>query len=149
MQQNFKTAKDVSEHLLELTGGALMAGDFELFLTCFQLPYRLETFEGNRVLNTSEDLRVVFDAVRAHYNKCGVTQMFRHCVEARFRDPATIAATHETRLISGTVITQEPFAVYSILEHTGEKWVITSSSYAIGDREDHNSALLGAGTSAD
>ena len=143
MQQNFKTAKEVSEHLLEVTGTAFMSGDFELFLSCFHLPYELETFEGHRTIKDVNDLKEVYLAVRAHYARNGVSQMYRHCVEARFRDSDTVIATHETRLLSGNVITQAPFAVYSELRFTGGKWVIVSSSYAIGDRDDHNKALLG------
>ncbi|WP_298844831.1 hypothetical protein [uncultured Roseobacter sp.] len=120
-----------------------MSDDFELLRSCFQLPYELETFEGRRIIRDTADLKDVYSAVRAHYARNGVSQMYRHCVEARFRDQTTVVATHETRLVSGNVITQAPFAVYSELRFTGEKWVIVSSSYAIGDRDDHNQALLG------
>ncbi|WP_227271729.1 hypothetical protein [Roseobacter weihaiensis] len=106
----------------------------------------METFDGHRTINTVEELRQVFQAVLAHYDRCGVTDMARHCVEARFKDANTVAATHETRLISRNVITQAPFAVFSILKFNGECWQVSHSSYAIGDRADHNSALLSAGT---
>ena len=143
--QPFETAREVSEHLLERTGQAMISGDKNAFLSCFSLPQEIQTFEGSRLITTEADLLQVFRAVRTHYEKIGITEMVRHCVEAAFSDPHTVIATHETRLVRGNVITQKPFPVLSVLRFDQSGWRIASSSYAIEDRNDHNAALMSAG----
>ena len=142
MKQPFKTAREVSEYLLMRTGRAMKEGDFEAFQACFQFPVEIQTFQGQSVISGVSELNAVFDAVRTHYAKTGVTEIVRHCIEAEFTDPHRVIATHETRLVSRNVITQEPYPVLSVLYYDGEDWYVTSSSYAIEDREDHNAALL-------
>jgi hypothetical protein len=145
MQQPFKTAREVCEYMLMRTGRAMKAGDFDAFRSCFTLPQVIETFEGSRIINDTAQLKTVFDAVRTHYIKNGVTEIVRHCVEAEFVGVDRVLATHETRLVSGNVITQKPFPVMSVLKFDGTDWYIASSSYAIEDRSDHNAALMSAG----
>ncbi len=145
MNQPFNTAREVSEHLLEKTGQAILSDNAENFLTCFCLPNEIQTFDGRRLIKTAEELRQVFLAVTKHYATIGVTDMVRHCVEASFTDPHTVVAMHETRLITGNVITRNPFPALSVLKYNGSKWQIASSSYAIEDQREHNAALMSAG----
>ena len=146
MDQPFETAREVSENLLEKTGVTMLANDFDAFRKHLLLPQFVYTFEGQRYIKDTDDLRIVFNAVHAHRRKFGVTQIVRHCVEAEFRDSRTVAATHETRLINGHLTTQAPYAVFSVLKYNGTDWQVASSSYAIADRPEHNAALLFTGT---
>lgn len=145
MMHHFKTAREVSEHLLHKTGQALMSGDVDAFIPYFSLPQEIQTFDGQCVLISPEDIRCTFHAVRAHFLRIGVTDMARHCVEASFSDSETVLATHETRLLSGNVIAQKPFPVLSVLKFNGSLWQVASASYAIEDRTDHNAALMVVG----
>ena len=146
MIQPFKNAREVSEHLLERTGHALLSHDIDSLIACFCIPTEIQTFEGRRLIKTTDELRKVFLAVTKHYATTGVTDMVRHCVEASFTDPHTVVAMHETRLITGNIITRNPFPALSVLKFNGQLWQIASSSYAIEeDQRDHNAALMCAG----
>lgn len=145
MNTQFDTARSVSEHLLEKTGAALMTRDFENFEPYFLLPQQIATFDGERYIETRDELLCLFDAVCTYLEKSGVTQMVRHCVEARFQDKTTVIATHESRFVNRDVITQQPFPVLSVLKYNGSNWQVANSSYAIADRADHNAALMSAG----
>lgn len=120
----------IADTLLQKTGTGLLTGDFELFSDCFQLPKEFETFEGRVVISTREQLRKMFETVRSHYHSVGLTDMVRHIVQAEYLDPETISSTHESRLLQGTMLLQEPYPVYSILKLTEDGWKITQSSYA-------------------
>ena len=145
MTQPFATARDVSEHLLDMTGRAIMGGDLGLFMSCFRLPTEVETFEGKRRIRTARQLEQMFHAVTTHYQRIGVTDMVRHCVEASFSDPKTVVAMHDTRLMSGNILIHRPFSTLSVLRFDGIRWQIASSSHAIDDERDHTAALLAAG----
>ncbi|MEO0401153.1 MAG: hypothetical protein AAF214_02145 [Pseudomonadota bacterium] len=142
MQSTHETADDVAEYLLERTGNALLAGNFDEFSDCFRLPYELETLEGFRTLATPGDMQTTFDAVRGHLVQKQVTLMARHCVSASYRSINEVASTHETRLISRGVLIQQPYPTFSILRRCDDgQWRITSSSYVIVDSEPLNQAL--------
>jgi len=93
------------------------------------------------VISELSGLKVVFDAVRTHFARTGVPEIVRLCVEAEFTDPHHVIP-HETRLVNRNVITQDLCPMLSALHYDDEDWFVTSSSYAIADREDHNAALL-------
>ena len=145
MEIPIKTARDVTEYLLRRTEAAFHSGDFDEFKDSLTLPYHLETFKGRRTLNTTEKLRDLFDAVRAHHRRTGVTDMDRYVLEASFQDDKTIVATFETRLLNGTVLTQKPYPVLSVMKFDGGAWRAHSMTFAIDDNEDHNAALMGEG----
>lgn len=134
----FASAKDVSEHLLERTGAALMSGDFAAFSACFRLPQTVQSFDGQRVLENEADLQSVFDGVRAHYAERGVTVLHRTCVAAEFKDADTVHATHDTMVIARTQLAQQPFPVFSILRRCDGLWKITHSEYAIVGAPGHS-----------
>ncbi|GIT89162.1 MULTISPECIES: hypothetical protein [Roseobacter] len=146
MQQPFATAREVSEFLLERTGTALLRDNFDVFSSCISLPLKIETFAGQRLITSPEETYQVFRAVRSYHRRTGVTDIVRHCVEAAFKDPHTVTATHETRLLGGDIMTQDPYPGFSVLKFDGKAWRIASMSYAIEDRDDHNAALMSAGT---
>ena len=145
MQQSFEAALEISEYLLEKTGDALLQNDVEEFVKHFTIPNEIQTFEGRRIVKTRADMHSIFRAVRAYYLKTGVTDMVRHCVEASFTSETTVVAMHETRLITGNIITRTPFPTLSVLRFNGTCWQIASSSYAIDDEKEHAAALLSAG----
>ena len=140
---DLKTAADVSNYLLDITGRAMMSGDFETFRSCFHLPQKLETFDGTRERRTPDELRQTFEPVRIHYRRQGVTQLVRDCVSAEFKGDDEVHATHQAFLLAGTELRQQPFPGFSILKRVDGDWKITFSQYAITDTPDHNRALSG------
>ena len=141
-------ARAVSRHLLEVTGRGLMSGDFALFAPCFLLPQDIATYEGSRTVTTHEELRAVFDGVRAHFRTQGVTDMVRECVAAEFQGPDTIQATHQSWLLSGGRLVQPSYPAFSILRRVQGIWKVAFSQYAIADAPGHVAALTGAPSGA-
>lgn len=138
------SAKDVSDDLLERTGAGLMTGDFSSFVSCFNVPCFVETFEGKRFLNSKCDIRTVFDNVRNYYKAQGVTDLVRECISAEYKALDTIYNTHITRLLKhNDVLFRRPFPVFSILRKFEDGWKVTYSQYAIDDAPKHNKALSG------
>ena len=132
---------EISNELLATTGEALVGGDFDSFSACFELPQDLETFEGQRRLETRDDLRALFTSIQAFFRSLGVTLLERHCVEAKYRDPETIAATHQSRLMAGSVLLRAPYPAFSILKRRDGVWRVAFSQYAISDAPEHLQAF--------
>lgn len=148
-KQDRPDPRDVSEALLEKTGAALMSGDFETFQACFILPQEMETFEGLQRIETTAQLRKIYDAVRRYHARLAVTYMARNCLEAEYRDDDTVEATHETRLLSGQRLIQRPFPVFSVLKRVDGVWHVASTKYAIVDAPELSQALKGGSTCQD
>ena len=146
MQHKFTTAKDLSNAVLERLGHAFTSEDFDLFKSCVVLPLTVETFDGTRVIDSDTALQALYCAIQLHHRNTGVTDMVCHCIESEFKDPNTVVSTFETRLLNGTTMTQNPFPVFSVLTRSGGNWKLSSMTYAICDRPDHNFLLLSAGT---
>jgi len=141
-RDDFKSAKDVSEYLLKVTGDAMMAGDFDRFAQHFHLPQTVTTFDSQSLLQTRQDVRQIFDNVRAHYRKIGVRELVRYCVAAEFKGPDKIEATHISHLMNGTRQLAEPSAGFSLLHRIEGRWMVKGSQYAIADSIGHGRALI-------
>jgi hypothetical protein len=137
------TAEDVSNHLLAVTGRAIMTGDERLFVDCFLLPQDIETYEGRRRIETVEVLAATFRRVTQHFQLSGVTDLVRHCTQARYAAPDQVEAIHVARLMSGVRLLRAPYYCLSILQLTPAGWKIAHSQYAIPDAPAHMRALLG------
>lgn len=142
MEGEDDTAIKIADRLLQASGRALITGNVAAFVPLFVLPHKIETFDGISELISTEDVSATFRRVRSHMIRSGVTDMVRHVVAARFENNDVIASTHETRLVSGDTLVQEPFRVFSILWRVGDEWKLASSQYAIADCEDYNHALM-------
>ncbi len=145
VSQPGKTAREIAEDLLDRSGRGLTEGDFDLFERCFALPNEMETFEGRRVIETREEMRAVFDDVRAYYDRIGRTRVDRFIVDAEFRNSTCIVSTHQSHVYAGEDLAQQPFDVLSVIELQDGVWRIRHSEYAITDSKDHSNALVGAG----
>lgn len=137
-----RTATDIAELLLDLTGRGLDTGDFELFLSAFALPYRHDTWDGTVDLTDADDMRVVYDQVRAYLEQAGATHVVRCCIAAEFKSPVKILSTHEAHIFAGTTRIRPPYPVMSELELRNGAWKIRSSTYAVSDDAAHKAALL-------
>lgn len=126
-------ARDISNALLSRSGQALKSGDFEQFASCFAFPHEIETFAGSNLLETEEDLHQLFNAVRHKHVAMSVTDMVRHCISAEFHDDETVKATHETRLMNGRFLVQDPYPCFSVIRFLDGAWRVASSCYAIPD----------------
>lgn len=136
-------ARAVIEHMLERTAHAMLTGDLDLALACFDIPYTVETFAGEKHYETVAEFREQFFEVVGYYRANGVTQLDRRCVLAEFQGPDTISTLFETRIIQfGTMRLREIFPTYSLVRRRQTGWRVTEARYAIDDSDAHNRALV-------
>ena len=133
-QVNGQTAKEISEMLLELTGDALLSGNFETLAACFHLPHTIETPDHKRVLHSRRDLQTVFDSVTDDYRRKRITKLVRICEVAEFKSETRVEATHITHMMSGDQRVGDPFPNFSVLEFIDGRWQVTASQYAVDNQ---------------
>lgn len=144
MTADLKTAKEVSEHLLRLTGDALMSRNFEAFARCFHLPQTMNTMGRRIVAETRCDLRRAFESNCDHLAGLGVTELRRECVAAIFHGENRVEATHMACLLKDGQELVPAYPVFSVLEKRADHWVIMSSEYALDDQSGGAKALHAA-----
>lgn len=134
--------KAISQDLLDRSGRAYLSGDFDAFADCFALPHTVSTFESVRVIPDTAALLDVFHAMRRFFESRQVTDIVRPCILADFTDPDTIRATHETRLLAGSMLVQRPSVALSTIKRFGESWRVVDGQYAIPDSTAQVAALM-------
>lgn len=138
-------ATEVASNLLEATGSAMQGGDFDGFARCFHLPTTLATIDGLRHLETSDQIKLTFDQIRAHYSEIGLEHLDRWIAAALFDGPNLIRSCHVTRFIddNGQVL-KAPVAALARLERIdGGDWRISGTQYTVHRDSDYGRALLG------
>ena len=124
-------ASDIAEAILEITGEALMSGNFEAFASVFHVPQVMSTMAGSINMESIDDMRRAFDNSRAHFEAIGVTEMVRNCVAAEYKTPTRIESTHVCNLLHNGKRLNEPYPVFSVLEKVDGAWKVTGSEYAL------------------
>jgi len=135
--------KDIHQDLLDRSGEALMTGDFELMKGCFALPQGFSTFDGERVVETHEQLEAVFHDVRDEYARKGVTRLIRTVIAAKRVSAHQIQATHMAHLFAGNTRITKPYPVFAVCQWTGSEWRVASSDYAVEPGTNHSRVLSG------
>jgi hypothetical protein len=129
--EEYRTAKEISEDLLEKTGIALLAGDFDTFFECFHLPHFIASEKDKMVIENRDQFHDIFCRVTEDYMRKRVTDLIRVCDVAEFRTKTRIEAAHTTHMMCKSQRIAEPFPCYSILEFIDGKWLISASQYAV------------------
>ena len=130
-QTHDPSATQIVDAILEKSRVALATRDLDLFAQCFVMPHQIETFEGSRTIETAEQLRATFHNVQKYFDTSAVTQLDRVCVAAEFKDPTTVEATYETRMVSGQQFLERPYPVFVTLRKGPQGWRIVSQVCAI------------------
>jgi hypothetical protein len=124
-------ASDIAEALLEITGEALLSGDFDAFAAVFHVPQVMATMAGPIHMETLDDMRRAFDEMHQHFKAVGVTQMVRTCVAAAYETPTRIQSTHVSDLLHNGKRLNEPYPVFSVIERIDGNWKVTGGEYAL------------------
>ena len=135
--------RKASQYMLDRTGRALMTGDLPLYLSCYVLPHRIQTFEGEQIVMDQQELIRIFKDVRGAYARHGVTALERTCTQAVFRGPDRVNAHYESRALVGTQLLYRPFPALTELHFIDGDWRVGNCQYAIADAPDLIRALLG------
>lgn len=126
-----RTPYEIGYELLGLTKEAYFEDDFALFQRAFMLPHEHLTLQGAAVLETEEDLRVLFERMKAEFQRLGVDDIVRPLVSAEFVTPHNILATAITHPYAKGTRVNTPYAVQSTLLRCGPDWRIATANYAI------------------
>ena len=130
MTTDSKSAMEIAMDVLAETAKALMDSDFDAFADRLVLPVTIITPEDKFVIETQAESQAVFDKVLRSYRRANITSLDRTCLAAEFDGPDMIKTTHETRLISGTTLVEEPFPVFCELVLRDGKWRVQKNEYA-------------------
>lgn len=137
-------AGDVSQALLDITGDALMADDFDAFAAVFQTPQHMATMAGPIYMETPEDMRRAFDEMHKHLRGIGATHMVRKCVAAEYKTPTRIEATHTCETLKDGKRLSGPYPGFSVLEKIDGHWKVTGSEYALEPNDGQAMAIAAA-----
>lgn len=129
--------------MLDRTGRALMTGDLPLYLSCYVLPHRIQTFEGHVDIAEIAALTRVFNDVRTTYIRFGVTALERTCTQAAFVGPHRVNAHYESRVLAGSQLVYRPFPALTELHFIENDWRVGNCQYAIADAPHLVQALIG------
>ena len=136
-------ADAIAEELLHLTGFALWSRDFDAFKIHFKLPFRLETIEGHRIVETEAEFAEVFAAVAGHLDSTEVEDFVRTVIHSEFVDADTIRSVHLcSEIHAGGELKRPSYPVHSTLVRDGQVWKIVSCLYVILDNANHSRALV-------
>lgn len=125
------SAFPIVKTILDGTGRALLRKCFLSFAQYFTVPHVIETFEGSRTVASFAEFRGLFDGLVTQYERRGVTDLVRNCLEVKFRDENTILCAHEVRIMSGSQLLWRPYPVFSEVKRIGQHWKVVRTSYAI------------------
>ena len=123
-------ASDVSQALLDVTGNALLAGDFDAFASVFHTPQHMTTMAGPIYMETTEDMQRAFDEMHKYLTSIGATDLVRKCIAAAYETPTHIDATHTSEVLRNGKRLSEPSTGFSILQKIDGNWKVTGSQYA-------------------
>lgn len=129
-EKSVTEATQIHSDLLDRSRAAYMAGDFDAFDACFARPFSIETFEGQRLVETRDQHRAVFERVSAMLRDMGVIDMYRRTVEAAFIAPDRIDTTFLSQYILPGYRVSEEIIGNSILERIDGVWKVRNSRYA-------------------
>lgn len=126
-------AKAVHERLLEATRQAYLADDEDAFIACFLLPQTIVTQDGQRQMETRDDLRDIYRHTRSRFLALGVTDLIRVAIAAEYVAPDRIRTTHVSYVLQGRKLVTPPYPNTGELVRLPEGWRISSSEYGSTD----------------
>lgn len=136
-------ARAVAQDLLDRSGRALLAGDFDAFRQHFALPNTVATPDGARQIEDVDALRRVFDRIGAFYRGFPDVGLDRVVENALFDGPDTLRYSHVAHILSGGVPVQGPVQSHSVAERRDGVWQVTASHYVVAADSAQRAALLG------
>jgi len=135
-------AQAIADRALEVTGHALLTGNFELFRPEFGLPHHVTTPEGSKRMERMEEIEAAFDSVVAHFRKLQVVDMRRTVETAFFEADDRLYFSYASRLRFADMSVDDPYYCHGIMRKDGDAWVVIDTHYALGARKEQSLAML-------
>lgn len=142
------TATDIAEALLEITGDALVSGDFEAFVAVFHVPQYMATLAGPIYMETHEDMSRAFAEMHGYFRDNGITRLNREVTKANYVSDLKISFTHVSTTMRGSRQIKGPYPVFSVIEWIDGTWKVTGSEYVLEPDSEQAKALAHADVSA-
>ncbi|QUJ75468.1 hypothetical protein KDD17_10835 [Sulfitobacter albidus] len=124
-------AMAIYQDLLDRISDSYKRRDFSAFAQMVAVPHAVRSFGPTAWIEDRTQLRALFDDICTHQAANAITDYDRHCLAARFTAEDTIDGTHETRMLRGAQIAQDPYPVRSVLRRINGVWWVTESDNAI------------------
>ncbi|MEM6940248.1 MAG: hypothetical protein AAF943_04600 [Pseudomonadota bacterium] len=124
------SAREIYQKLLDDIGDAFQREDFDVYVTYFVFPQRVQTFDRSVTLNGPEDLQKVFERMLARLNHLNIVDFARVCLMAQQIDDTTIYGYHETKLINRDLFITEAYTALSVLRLMPGGWRVSDNQYA-------------------
>lgn len=139
------TAFEVSEYLLGVTGQAMLANDAETFADRFIVPQVIGTFDGDRVMETRDDVIQTFRGVVRNLRQIGADRLVRYTVAAMFDgdDTDCVIATFESHAMRGQESRRNPVMCHGKLRRVNGLWMVAESRYAVSSAPELDRVLMG------
>ncbi len=125
------TALDIATAILEVTGDALMSGDFESFCSVFHVPQMMATLAGPVRMETREDMERAFNAMHSYFRNAGVNELRRESIDAKYISEDRIESTHVAETFCGDERITGPYVVFSVIERLDGVWKVSRSEYLL------------------
>lgn len=122
-------AKDIVEQLLDVTGRALLSGDFKAFAWVFNANHDIKTVSEHITVQDEDDLLRLFNHMHKYFKTARVTEIIRICEAAEFVTPTKITSTHVSHLISDGTRLRAPYPVLLTNEFINGRWMVTCGQY--------------------
>lgn len=141
-------AKDIAEAILEITGDALVKGDFDAFASVFHVPQYMATMAGPVYMESVEDMRRAFDDMHAYFKGAGIDELNRKVTEAHYVSDTSIESTHLSEVVAADGASIGTYPVFSVLEKIDGVWKVARSEYCLEPDTAEATAIAKADTSA-
>ncbi|WP_131802818.1 hypothetical protein [Cognatiyoonia sediminum] len=115
----------IASTLLKVTEQSYWDRDFETFASCFRIPHIIGSLEGDRIVETLEELRAIFDTMGAHYEALGALALRREAYEAVLVDNDNLRVMFTSQQELPNRVLTNKINFYSEVEREGEDWKIT------------------------
>jgi len=139
----FDTPRAVSQHLLEVTRQAYLNRDFSVFEERFVLPQICGSFEGDQLLETSGDLKTIFESMLSYFDRIGVVDIRRRTLAAQFESESLVTATFVSHYVLPGFLVSDDIVAHGKLIFVDGLWRIHSHRYAT-DMQGVSDALTAA-----
>lgn len=133
----------IVEPIIQGTGHAVLAGDYDGYARFFRIPFTIQTELGEVSVASHDQHREMFDRVRWRYRAMKVTESRRRILAAHLFANDQMLCVHESTLLSGGSVVNESIKVLSTLSEIDGTWLIIDSRYAVGKSISLNRALYG------
>lgn len=140
-----RTATEIAQHSLDVTGEALLARDFERFAQFYDVPYTIATESGIARRDTFDELAAGFYSAADHYHAEAVTRLERHVEAAVFDGADRLRFSHLTQLYRDDTPLRDAYPNVSDMRRINDRWVTVATEHLVSDPDRFSTALLTVG----